>query len=513
MTSPRWAAVSRAGWPERAALGLLGCLFLTNVYRAWSQSVMMDEAFTYLSFVAPPLRQILTTYSPNHHVLYSLLARVSVHVFGLSELSLRLPGLVGGLIFYLALWRLSRTLFGPGWTMLLAISLIALSPLILDYMSLARGYSLALAFYLLGALYSVQFFARPELRRPVWLAAAGTVLGMSVAAHVGFAIPVAALSALFVVAAAGAAPELRWKVATWLVLTEIATAGAILALPLMHATRRGFAGGYDSIVDTLNNFAIRCVVHDFDGNGMWVTTRVDAWVWDWLYPTFRLVLVATLGIIVLLGAGRLWVRARHRLVSPNGVGLFCFGGSLVFIAVTLVLAHRLVGAPYPDGRMVLYCWPLLVFTMCLLMRRFRGGVAMTKCVALFYFLFCLAMVTQSALQLTLNHYAWTSFSAGTRQIADYIRARPVQPSRDVRITASSSLYQCLDFYRARYSMNDWKLDVYKPGSVGAADYLVIDVFDAPHGIPDGFRTVWRGAASGAVIAVRERPGGQVGRVD
>jgi hypothetical protein len=55
----------------------------------------MDEAFTYLSFVAPPVKRILTRYSPNNHVLWSLLAEVCVIVFEASEFSWRLPALAG----------------------------------------------------------------------------------------------------------------------------------------------------------------------------------------------------------------------------------------------------------------------------------------------------------------------------------------------------------------------------------------------------------------------------------
>jgi hypothetical protein len=52
-----------------------------NGYRAYSQSITIDEAYTYLSFVRPPLHQILTTYDANHHILHSLLCKVTVGCF------------------------------------------------------------------------------------------------------------------------------------------------------------------------------------------------------------------------------------------------------------------------------------------------------------------------------------------------------------------------------------------------------------------------------------------------
>jgi hypothetical protein len=49
--------------PHRApgiiAWFLLAVLFVESVYRAATISISMDEAFTYLRFVAPPVKQIL----------------------------------------------------------------------------------------------------------------------------------------------------------------------------------------------------------------------------------------------------------------------------------------------------------------------------------------------------------------------------------------------------------------------------------------------------------------------
>ena len=57
---------------------LLGGVFAVNIYRAATQGVTIDEAFTYQHFVAPPLAQVMTSYDVNHHVLNSLLAAVTV---------------------------------------------------------------------------------------------------------------------------------------------------------------------------------------------------------------------------------------------------------------------------------------------------------------------------------------------------------------------------------------------------------------------------------------------------
>src|SRR5262249_61469048 len=84
--------------PRRAqhvALAFLTALLLANVYRAATQSIVHDEALTYNWFVAgPPIPA--PGIAINNHVLNTQLARHAIALFGPSELSLRLPSLLGG---------------------------------------------------------------------------------------------------------------------------------------------------------------------------------------------------------------------------------------------------------------------------------------------------------------------------------------------------------------------------------------------------------------------------------
>ncbi len=191
-------------------------------------------------------------------------------------------------------------------------------------------------------------------------------------------------------------------------------------------------------------------------------------------------------------------------LSPNSLCLYFFGGSLLLTIVLLLAAHYLAGAPYPYARVVLYCWPLLAFTMCLLIQRFRSGALPRRSFAALYLLFCGAMAVQSGLQFTLDHFGWMEYAAGTGQAASFLRERPAEAGQEVNIAVSGLLYASLDFYRAMYSMHHWRLAVYS-GTDAASDYLVLDGIDAQIGIPHGFRRIWRDPLSKAVIAVPEDP--------
>ncbi len=101
-----------------------------------------DELFTAVNFVeVPSLRPTLTDLGAfNNHIGYSLAARMSEHLFGRSEESLRLPALVFGLASIVCLFQLCRLVVGTQMA-LVASLLLSLSPLAIAWSTEARGYS------------------------------------------------------------------------------------------------------------------------------------------------------------------------------------------------------------------------------------------------------------------------------------------------------------------------------------------------------------------------------------
>ena len=69
------------------------------VARASVQSLTIDEADTYLSWVRPAWPSHWSAYA-NNHVLNSMLMRLFTSIFGASALTLRLPALIGAAAVY-----------------------------------------------------------------------------------------------------------------------------------------------------------------------------------------------------------------------------------------------------------------------------------------------------------------------------------------------------------------------------------------------------------------------------
>ena len=137
--------------PATLAILVTGALVVgLIVVRAVTQDVTIDEAFTYLLYLDPtsPLRSLPDA---NNHVLNTLLARASIGTFGLSEITLRLPVVFGGIAYVTFAGLLATLLFGTSYNAPLLFGLLVLNPFLLDLFVAARGYGLALACQL-GAL-------------------------------------------------------------------------------------------------------------------------------------------------------------------------------------------------------------------------------------------------------------------------------------------------------------------------------------------------------------------------
>jgi hypothetical protein len=163
-------------------------------YRAATQSITHDEACTYNWFVVRPAN--LFNYDTNNHVLFTYTAMATVAVLGPSELALRLPTVVAAAGFALAvLLLLRRALPAAGWFELAALATLS-NPLVLDYLTAARGYGLALALLFSALAAGVRIAARqaPPAGLATDLTAISLLLGLSVAASLAFSFAAAAVA-------------------------------------------------------------------------------------------------------------------------------------------------------------------------------------------------------------------------------------------------------------------------------------------------------------------------------
>ena len=316
----------------KAARWFLAGLFAVNLYRALTQSVTPGEAWNYDRFIGPPWVEALARFDVNNHVLNTLLVRISTARFHLTEFSLRLPSLLAGIFYLWVVFRMARRWFGDGLEFLAVIGLLTLNPLVVDAMSEARGYGMALACWMWALeliLESVESFSASKLNL------AAMCLGLSVAASLAFAAPVCALLTVFLLWSKGEADALARRPPGRAWAHCFLTAFVLLVIPLNHAEWKTLGVGATSLRQTINEITALSLGTSLKTIG--ATARVG------------LALLAVAGVIASI---RHWRRQEGALVALTG-------STLALTLVLLMAAHRWLHTPFPQGGAI-YLIPLTV---------------------------------------------------------------------------------------------------------------------------------------------------------
>ncbi len=161
--------IQRLHWlsEKRFALlfGLIAASFLVyETLRAIRVPLTFDEAATHMTYLSSSVWAVFDLNSANNHFLYSLLAKLGCVLAGSSELVLRLPSLLGYLLYLGSSWAILNRFFDR-FLALAGFLFLNVNPYILDYFAMGRGYGLALGLET-AAVYFFLVFLDPKRTAP-----------------------------------------------------------------------------------------------------------------------------------------------------------------------------------------------------------------------------------------------------------------------------------------------------------------------------------------------------------
>ncbi len=108
-----------------------------------------DETYTFMAFASRGLRVVITDYHlPNNHVFHTILVNLAYRLFGDSPAVIRLPAFIAGILVVPATYLVGRIFYGSSIG-LVAASIVASLPVLIDYSTTARGYPIITLFALL----------------------------------------------------------------------------------------------------------------------------------------------------------------------------------------------------------------------------------------------------------------------------------------------------------------------------------------------------------------------------
>jgi len=471
------------------------------------QSITYDEAFTYFRFLSGAPSRVFTRYNSNNHVLFSVLARGALALFGASELTLRLPSVLAAVVYFGTVWMIAHAAFGSGPLFGLTVAALTLNPLILDLLVAARGYALALALYSLAMYLLARNLVEsaPSARR---LIVPSALLGLSVAANLTFLFAalalVATVMALQLRRARTAQPfDFGFaQAAITLALPGILTAAVLLAVPLWHSIPNTFSYGTASLWRSLQSLIEMSFQHD---RGAWPpgperlppTKLALVLVWTIVLPT---------AIAAITIATRDFLNLRAAQIAAS-LWLQLAIGSLMGSILLMIAAHVVFAVPYPFGRTAVSLLFLFIAAAAFLagrLLRSAAAAATLRASGAVLVVLMLAATARYTAQLQTSYFYDWRFDAGSRQVFDIIANWPVpSDGRRLRVATSPWLFApSLNFYRTmRRATHVEEIVDGLVNDLTSYDFIVLSAeVDLSRAQQFG-RVLWVHPVSGAVLLV------------
>jgi hypothetical protein len=128
--------------PDLCALAAITLIGLALRIDFLFQPMRYDESYTYITYVARPLRTTISYYNcPNNHIFHTLMARECIALFGAHSWALRLPALIFGTLMIPAAYFMAAAFFGSNVAVVTS-ALTASSSILVEYSTNARGYTI-----------------------------------------------------------------------------------------------------------------------------------------------------------------------------------------------------------------------------------------------------------------------------------------------------------------------------------------------------------------------------------
>lgn len=470
--------------------------------RALVQSITIDEAFTYLYFVAQPF-QVVFQPGSNNHILNSLLMRISTHAFGTSNLTVRAPALLGAVLYVCLCYFLCKHITGKFSLQFPLFICLTLNPFISDFMVAARGYSLANAFLLAAIAAPVWHRVNNRPSLPATCALASAALGLSFAANFSFAfVAGAAYLALAAWALERRAGESVPRILAFCALPGLCVALLICGNAVAHWPKGDLLWGAHSVKEMRRSLV--------DSSFYRLSPRFqdDAWYRAMTFLAPQLVpLMFVLGLCK-FAAAKLdgsWLQdADARWLGTFATAL----AGIAALSVTISwLAFHFDGLPLPLGRTGIYLVPLCTLIAgAIAAAPSRSAVSRWLSRSLTAIFICLAVYF--VLCLRLNYFKEYDFDADIKEV--YSVLAQLNRTYGVADTNVTGLYaSALNYYRVlsgRESFPKFELEVPEL-SPGRSIYVVDGRYWRGFIDQEKLAIVYRGKFSDVVVAVK--PGGPI----
>ncbi len=464
----------------------LFCLvaFLYTCIRAYSLSIIHDEALTYLIHASGSFFEILTYALPiksNNHLLNTFLIKIFSNLFGASEFVIRIPALIGHGLYLVGIYKILK-LFLRKQFLLLGICLLIFHPFMLDLFSCARGYSLGLGFLIFGLYYSFKRIEQPGFKQDIKnTTLASIMLALSVFSNLAF------LNAFF-------------SIISILMLLEVKDLTTLIkrrqsgTLILKQFLKKILFSIIPSILLLLMIYTKPVIemtrANEFyygGSEGFWkntVTSLIETTLYDRTYFDLDMLFGAKLLIIALLIFSssvllyKLLKRQEFKLIDRY---LFWIIAALFICSLSIILQHILFNTKYVIERTAIYFVPIFLILILILwkcVRFIQNKFIRTLMDSLFYLLLFILLIHFINCANFTHFFSW-KYDASTKDMMSCIieinKGKSLEDN-SIQMGVNWIFEPSINFYIIKNRLT-WMKRVDRSGPDGRFDYYYLHATD------------------------------------
>ena len=467
---------------ERLSLLILAAVFIYTAIRAFILSISHDEALTFLIHAQGSLGDIFSyrlPYQINNHLLHTLLVKLCLNIFGVSEPVMRIPALAGHILYLVGVYLILKRISGKGIVVAGAL-LLSTNPYLLDYFSCARGYGLGLGFTVLGLYFFIRHFENITETSAGRDAFAGSMLlALAALSNLTYLNVYATLAGLMILSDVlslweqnrnGALKEKPLKILSMRSLLPLAPSIMLLAIlytrPILLLRR----------VDQL------C----YGGsNGLWLNTipsLVESTQYGKAYGGLDLILWGRRTVAILLLSACIMIGTKfimRNIKRHNDRILLYFWGVLIFSGLCITMQHILFKTLFVIHRTAIYFIPLFYFFIIAFWTSARETAKpfFRRSADVIFSFIVLVLLLHFINCANLHYFSDWKYDAGTKKMMQHLKTDIEQRgggNGSFSIGNTWLFEPSINFYRWHYRMGSMKPAIRESLNAGHDYYYLHD---------------------------------------
>ena len=335
-------------FPKTILLLLAVVFFAYTCLRAHFLSMTHDESGSFTLWAEYPIFSCFVDpycwQSANLHFIYVLLMKGTVGVFGVSELAIRMPSLLGHLIYLFFSWKLVKMWTNKSWLILCGFLIINCNPFLLEFFSLGRGYGLANAFMMMSIYYMGLYF-KTNKKGAAWGMYGGAFLAvLSNFTMLNYYACMTGGGGLVFLYLLFKKEKIDWRFWLHLFIAGVVVTATLFSLIYMPITNLSSGGEFE-----------------YGASSFWQTfsSNVKSSLYSIKYMSAYHVEILGSLFVAMLTTGII-IAYKNLIKTKNKKAQFYFIASLLplLVALASVVQHYLMGVNYLRGRTALVFVPL-----------------------------------------------------------------------------------------------------------------------------------------------------------